>query len=320
MTEDKKEISIDVYIGIDPSINSTGITIMSDLGKNSYYLYNRMFVVKSKLTKKESKLLDEYYNKNKENYNILTKDFLFKAVIYEHEDANIYNKEKNKDAHMFELTKTNNLISITAKIKQIILYYISNMLISYETSNNINNNENIIYNIIIHSCIETNSFNSRARSVSLVELCGLNFLIRNMLLNLYKEDHFIMNVNIKMNLICATPTEIKKFATYRGDADKELMKICFDLLHQEITDKLSFTKLDDVIDSYFMCMYAININELNKTDKEYTLYDGQEVKDKLNDILNKKKEFKKEERNKKKQLKNKENIWDNEMLEFADEI
>lgn len=310
---DKIENNINIFIGIDPSLNSTGMTIMCDLNTDNY-IYNRMYAIKSKLTKKEKQILLDYNNKYINDKNNIMNGFYFDAVTYEHEDANIYNKEKNKDSHMFELVKTQNLINIVATLKDIILDNINNIIETY------NNNENLnLYNIICHVCIETNSFNSRQRSVSLIELCGLNFLIRNMLLSLYKQPHKD-NINIKTELICATPTEIKKFATYRGDADKELMGLCFKLLQPNIIKQLEGFKLDDIVDSYFMCLYAININEIRNTDNEYNIYNDNRIKSQLNNIIEDKKLKKKQERANKKSIKNKEQIWDNEMMTFADEI
>ena len=319
------EHNIDIFIGIDPSLNSTGITIMSNCGQNNY-IYNRMFVVKPKLTRKEIKILDEY---NK--YNIIyklnepSKDFYFNALTYDHEDANYYNKEPNKDSHKFELLKTTNLINITNKIEEIIKNSILDIIYLYKRMFNILNNKEHSYNIICHTCIETNSFNSRQHSVSLVELCGLNFLIRNMILNIQWNVRKLHVIIDSSDLICATPTEIKKFATYRGDADKELMMICFKLLQPNIINELDGFKLDDVADSYFMCLYAIsNYKKENLEDsirKNNNIFYNNEInKTKLSIIIEKKKKKKKQDRANKKSLKNKEQIWDDDMLSFADKI
>ncbi len=320
------EHNIDIFIGIDPSLNSTGITIMSNCGQNNY-IYNRMFVLKPKLTRKEIKILDAYNKYNiKHKLNDTSKDFYFNALIYDHEDANYYNREPNKDSHKFELLKTTNLINITNKIEQIINDNIFDIVYLYKRMFNILNDKEHSYNIICHTCIETNSFNSRQHSVSLVELCGLNFLIRNMILNM-KWNVIKLHVRIdSSDLICATPTEIKKFATYRGDADKELMMICFKLLQPNISNELDGFKLDDVADSYFMCLYAISNNEkCNLVDNtNITFYKNElitdNIKTQLTSIIEDKKEKKKEDRANKKSLKNKEQIWDDDMMSFADKV
>lgn len=320
------EHNIDIFIGIDPSLNSTGITIMSNCGQNNY-IYNRMFVLKPKLTRKEIKILDVYNKYNiTHKLNDPSKDFYFNALIYDHEDANYYNREPNKDSHKFELLKTTNLINITNKIEQIIKDNIFDIVYLYKRMFNILNDKEHSYNIICHTCIETNSFNSRQHSVSLVELCGLNFLIRNMILNMQwnvKKLHVRIDSS---DLICATPTEIKKFATYRGDADKELIMICFKLLQPNISNELDGFKLDDVADSYFMCLYAISNNEkCNLVDNSnITFYKNglitDDIKTQLTSIIEDKKEKKKKDRENKKSLKNKEQIWDDDMMSFADKI
>lgn len=320
------EHNIDIFIGIDPSLNSTGITIMSNCGQNNY-IYNRMFVLKPKLTRKEIKILDTYNKYNiKHKLNDPSKDFYFNALIYDHEDANYYNREPNKDSHKFELLKTTNLINITNKIEQIIKDNIFDIVYLYKRMFNILNDKEHSYNIICHTCIETNSFNSRQHSVSLVELCGLNFLIRNMILNM-KWNVRKLHVRIdSSDLICATPTEIKKFATYRGDADKELIMICFKLLQPNISNELDGFKLDDVADSYFMCLYAISNNEkCNLVDNSnITFYKNElitdDIKTQLTSIIEDKKEKKKKDRANKKSLKNKEQIWDDDMMSFADKV
>lgn len=330
MTSTLKEHNINIFIGIDPSLNSTGITIMSDCACNDKYIYNRMFVIKPKLTRKETKILDEYKNTHDVIYklNEPTRDFYFNALTYDHDDANYYNKEQNKDSHKFELLKTTNLINITYKIEQVIkanIFDIVSLYIKkYSIPNDEENNKKHSYNIICHTCIETNSFNSRQHSVSLVELCGLNYLIRNMILNLdVKETKLHIHIT-ESNLLCATPTEIKKFATYRGDADKELMMTCFKLLQPNIINELDGFKLDDVADSYFMCLYAINNYEQENLNGSTIFYKNglfvDDTKNKLISIIEDKKAKKKQERANKKSLKNKEQIWDDDMMNFADEI
>lgn len=324
--------TINIFIGIDPSLNSTGITIMSDCACNDKYIYNRMFVVKTKLTRKETKILDLYKTNNKITYKQLfvepSREFYFDALLYYNKDANYYNKEPNKDSHKFEMIKTENLISITSTIDRLIIRNILDIVSLYKKKysipNDEENNKKHLYNIICHTCIETNSFNSRQHSVSLVELCGLNYLIRNMILNLdVKETKLHIHV-AESNLLCATPTEIKKFATYRGDADKELMMTCFTLLQPNIINELDGFKLDDVADSYFMCLYAINNYEQENLNDSTIFYKNglfvDDTKNKLISIIEDKKAKKKQDRANKKVLKNKEQIWDDDMLNFADKI
>ena len=88
-----------IHIGIDPSMNSTGIVVREN--DNEYF-----YIVKpNKLTKKEQKFQD-----NAEN---------FQFVIYEKTDL----KQFNEDNHIHEFEKTMNIIRLVEAINSIIVQY-----------------------------------------------------------------------------------------------------------------------------------------------------------------------------------------------------
>lgn len=90
---------MDIFIGIDQSINSTGVTVQCNGNENFYIIKG------TKLTAKENKAHTSYNN--------------FEYVLY--------NKEEIKDAnnnHVAEIIKTMNLIRISRTIIGIISYYV----------------------------------------------------------------------------------------------------------------------------------------------------------------------------------------------------
>lgn len=284
-SKNNKNDEINIFVGIDPSLNSTGVAIW--IKENDFYhLYN----IRSKQTKKEASLIPSAG--------------AVSVILYEHTDAGA----QKEDHHKFELIKTENIINITKEIKNILLSVMTDAV------------PDDTINVNLHVCVETNAYSAGARSVSLVELSGLNFLIRYTVLNFNMDD-----VDIDVELICATPAEIKKYATGRGDADKELMLYCFSLLQPEICTKYSFMKLDDLADAHFMMLFAYNIynkiyNKLynKETNSEHSYSDEQEklISDKINVV----KTLKKQQKSTIKNYKHKKDVWDTDMMQFADEI
>jgi Holliday junction resolvasome RuvABC endonuclease subunit len=82
-------------------------------------------------------------------------------------------------------------------------------------------------------------------SAALVDLSGLNFSIRMLLI---EED-------VEFNILA--PTAIKKFAVGNGAADKNVMIASWKKLDKNITD-ITDIKVDDLADSFFIAHYAIN--------------------------------------------------------------
>ena len=196
---------MNVFIGIDPSINSTGLTILKyDQNKlsNQYF-----FIIKpNKLTKKES-------NINIDN---------FQYIIYEKIDINMY---KSIDSHFSENNKTLNMINIAESIFNIINNYTS------EDDN-------------IYISMEGISYGSSNKTKSIYDLAGLNYLIRYLII---KSGH--------IKLFICPPQEIKKFASGKGNANKEILISSFIIIFPEFQQ---LTKLDDLVDSYYMAKYASN--------------------------------------------------------------
>mgnify|MGYP002575331492 FL=1 len=135
---------MNVFIGIDPSINSTGMTIRTDTG------FCRFFIIKGdKLTKKEK-------NAQLNNYEI------FEYCLYQKENV----KDTN-NAHERELAKAHNLSTIADTIYNII----EELLHQFRKTSTIDS---------VTICMEGISYGS-IHSAAVMDLAGLNYLIRDRL-------------------------------------------------------------------------------------------------------------------------------------------
>ena len=135
---------MNVFIGIDPSINSTGMTIRTDTG------FCRFFIIKGdKLTKKEK-------NAQSDNSEI------FEYCLYQKE-----NVKDTKNAHERELAKSHNLSTIADTI-----YNIIEELLQQFRKTSTNDSVTI--------CMEGISYGS-IHSAAVMDLAGLNYLIRDRL-------------------------------------------------------------------------------------------------------------------------------------------
>lgn len=135
---------MNVFIGIDPSINSTGMTIRTDTG------FCRFFIIKGdKLTKKEK-------NAQLDNYEI------FEYCLYQKENV----KDTN-NAHERELAKSHNLSTIADTIYNII----EELLYQLRKTGTIDS---------VTICMEGISYGS-IHSAAVMDLAGLNYLIRDRL-------------------------------------------------------------------------------------------------------------------------------------------
>ena len=139
-----------IFVGIDPSLNSTGICMQFYEGdkfvKNMYYI-----VKPNKLTKREQAAQDNLIN--------------FDYALYEKINLDIY-----KDNNLFsEYWKTVNMIRIVKKIKECIY-------------DNIQGRKQ--YKLYIVQ--EGISYGSSIRTKSIFDLAGLNYMIRNEFIE--KED------------------------------------------------------------------------------------------------------------------------------------
>ena len=201
---------MEIFVGIDPSLNSTGLCLQ-------FYEDNKMvkdifYIIKpNKLTKREQVAQDTLIN--------------FDYVLYNKIDLNMY-----KDNNLFyEYWKTVNMISIVKKIKECIY-------------DNIQGRKQ--YKLYIVQ--EGISYGSSARTKSVFDLAGLNYMIRN---------EFIEKENI--SFFIAPPTHIKKFATGIGNCKKELIIELFKSIEPKLAEKLP--KVDDIADAYYMSKFARQI-------------------------------------------------------------
>lgn len=135
---------MNVFIGIDPSINSTGMTIRTDTG------FCRFFIIKGdKLTKKE---------KNAQSNN----SEIFEYCLYQKENV----KDTN-NAHERELAKAHNLSTIADTIYNIIEEFLQ----QFRKTSTIDS---------VTICMEGISYGS-IHSAAVMDLAGLNYLIRDRL-------------------------------------------------------------------------------------------------------------------------------------------
>ena len=205
-----------LYVGIDPSINSTGITIARY--ENNVEVEIKFYIIKNgKLTKRESAANDSIDN--------------FEYIIYNKIDLTQF----KDDNHVFEYYKTKNMVEVVNTIYDLIL------------------NEVKKYSAIVNVVIEGISYGSSIRTKSIFDLAGLNYMIR------YK----LITGDIQhLNLRIATPSNIKKYATGKGNANKESIMTIFKYIFPEMQN---IPKLDDIADSYFMAMFSRDI----ELDKKY---------------------------------------------------
>lgn len=179
-----------LYVGIDPSINSTGVVIrcgdddtMDDVKfyivKNNDHEIKKDGQEKNPLTKAEQ--LAQISNKN------------FKFILY---DKTYILKEES--SYEKEMKKTLSFINIIKCIKDII---------DKEREGR-----------EVYACIEGISYGSATRTSAIYDLAGLNYMIRQALI----EQCGVTK------LLVAPPGHVKKFATGNGAADKTMMIAVFE--------------------------------------------------------------------------------------------
>lgn len=204
---------MNVFIGIDPSINSTGMTIRTDTG------FCRFFIIKGdKLTKKEK-------NAQSDNSEI------FEYCLYQKENV----KDTN-NAHERELAKAYNLSTIADTIYNII----EELLQQFRKTSFIDS---------VTICMEGISYGS-IHSAAVMDLAGLNYLIRDRL-----HHHTVVGT-----LLVTPPTEVKRFYTGSGNANKQLMISTF----KGSFPDFDLPKIDDICDSEAMAKYARDWFEKNQ--------------------------------------------------------
>ena len=184
-----------ISIGLDLSINSTGVCVNMN---NTQYFY----IITSKMTQKGIKLYNDMSNK------------ICNVILYDKVD------HKGLEYSQKELAKTTNY------------YTISNHIIDIIKTHSTTDDE-------IECYIEGVSYGSIG-SAALVDLVGLNFVVRTKLI----EN------NYKFTIV--SPTENKRDAVGNGQATKDLMVYSFLQLHPQFGDFNKVTKIDDIADAYFL--------------------------------------------------------------------
>ncbi len=140
-----------IYVGIDPSINSSGVYVRVE-SSNGELLEEKFYIIKGdKLTKKE----DAAELKNLA---------VFSYVIYDKQNTTTGTNIEN------ERNKALNFMFIVTAIKEII----GTTDYKYGRMNK------------IYICQEGISYGSRTRTKSIFDLAGLNFMIRSMVIEMGK--------------------------------------------------------------------------------------------------------------------------------------
>lgn len=179
-----------MIIGIDPSINCTGVCVW-DEEKN----INIYYMICGKSTKKMRAFKNDYVN------------------ILDYNKINVEGDYESK-----ERIKTSNIYNICRILGDIINIYKPSRVVM----------EGVSYGSV--------------GSAALVDLAGLNFMIRYMLEN--KEVIYKI----------VPPTSVKKFAVANGQADKYIIIDAWKRLDRNIYN-INDIKLDDLADSYFLAHY-----------------------------------------------------------------
>ena len=182
---------INIYVGVDPSINSSGVTCLAyeddKLIKEMYYI-----IKPDKLTKKEA--LAEQANINR-----------FAYILYSKPEVD---KDNN---HEVEFAKTWIFKQILADIEECIKKFIKQTVPSN------------MYKLYV--CQEGISYGSAQRTKSVFDLAGLNFLLRMMVIDKLDADHFIIATPAEIknktsgNGNCNKDVMISLFKTLKPDFD-----------------------------------------------------------------------------------------------------
>ena len=150
---------INIYVGIDPSINSTGITCLAY--EDDKLIKEMFYIIKpDKLTKKE----DQAEQKNIHR---------FMYVLYQKPE---FDKDNN---HEVEYYKTIIFKQILNNIENVVKKFISQV-----TDNK------LPYNLYV--CQEGISYGSSVRTKSVFDLAGLNFLLRMMVIIKFDITFFLI--------------------------------------------------------------------------------------------------------------------------------
>lgn len=149
---------IDIYVGVDPSMNSSGVTCLAyedgNLIKEMYYI-----IKPDKLTKREAAAEQENINK-------------FMYILYEKAEVD------KEDNHAVEYNKTMIFKQILNDIQECVKKFITQV------------SPNGFHKLYV--CQEGISYGSSIRTKSVFDLAGLNFLLRMMIIDKLNADYFII--------------------------------------------------------------------------------------------------------------------------------
>ena len=143
-----------------------------------------------------------------------------KYLPYNKEDTN----KKTNEYAVVEFNKAHNIYSICTHIKDVI-----------KTAAGLFANGDLSACVVFMEGVSYGSVGSAA----LVDLAGLNFAIRSMLIDL----------NVKFTIV--SPSQNKKFATGNGAADKQLMIFSWLKIEKHLAE-ITEIKTDDLADAYFL--------------------------------------------------------------------
>lgn len=209
-----------MFIGIDPSINSTGIVIrlcdksLREKWSKYYILKGDTHEITKKTNRPKSPLSKAELEAQKryDNFNYI----LYDKIPIEAKATSIEN----------EHAKTASFISLIDRLIK---------LVSLEWQNAAAPAAPNTYVVI-----EGISYGSTIKTSSVFDLAGLNYMIRTAMMK------------FGSNLIIAPPSHVKKFATGLGNANKDLMIETFKSIHPEF----DIPKIDDIADAFFMSRLA----------------------------------------------------------------
>lgn len=216
-----------LYIGIDASINSTGVaSIIEEYNDDGEIKSSdtKFFIIKPnthELTKagKEKDPLTKRERDCQRNH----QDIVY--LIYDKEVV-----DKSQVSYENERRKTVSFMNIIKSITSIIEFMSKGV-------------DEVVM------CIEGVSYGSKVKTSAVFDLAGLNYMIRSMMFDMCKDEAF--------NMYVCPPTMVKKYATGIGNANKDLVVAVFNMHFSNFDD---VPKVDDIADAYFMAKLGKKIN------------------------------------------------------------
>ena len=223
---------MEINIGIDPSINSTGIAW--DICDNDKTIHEEFYILKSDEQGKRHLTAREKKADALDNFSYKFYDKL---------------KQDSKDNIFNERHKSKNVRLLVKEIEGIICDIIYREIWKYVPNDTIQINLNI--------CQEAISYGSRIKTRSIFDLAGLNFVLRYMILDLFEMFKYRSdNISPKILPPCymvVPPSNIKKFISGNGNCNKELMSELFLTTHAGFG---VIPKVDDISDAWAMKEYV----------------------------------------------------------------